>query len=102
SPLVVTASARLMGSGILSAVLEIPLLSDRFDMRSDVSLGPTLFSDFNRFAATNTAVKFTKGDVVGVDFSATVTGGSASGRVVPRYRALGFGFPHNRARPVAH
>jgi len=92
SPLVVTASARLMGSGLLSAVLEIPLLSDRFDMRYHGSLGPMLFTDFNRFAATNTAVKFTKGDVVGVDFSATVTGGTASGRVVPRYRDLGIGF----------
>jgi hypothetical protein len=91
-PLVVTASARLMGSGLLSAVLEIPLLSERFDMRYRGTLGPMPFTDFNRFAATNTTVKFTKGDVVGVDFSATVTGGSASGRVVPRYRDLAIGF----------
>ena len=52
------------------------------------SLGAMPFSDFNRFAARNTTVRFTHGDVLGVDFQATVTGGLARGRVVPRYRDL--------------
>jgi hypothetical protein len=100
-PLVVTASARLMGSGLLSAVFEIPLLSERFDMRYRGTLGPMPFTDFNRFAATNTAVRFTKGDVVGVDFSATVTAGRARGRVVPRYRDLAIGFTETGGGLVA-
>ncbi len=87
-PAVLTASTRLMGSGELSAVLEIPLLSRDFDMKYRGSLGAMPFTDFNRFAARNTTVRFTHGDVLGVDFEATVTGGLARGRVVPRYRDL--------------
>jgi hypothetical protein len=91
-PLVVTASARLMGAGRLEAGLEIPLLSSGFRMRYHGTLGPMPFSDFNRFAATNTGIRFDKGEVTGVEFSATVTDGRARGRVVPRYHDLGIGF----------
>ena len=90
-PAVFTASTRLMGTGTLSAVLEIPLLSQRFDMKYHGSLGPMPLTDFNRFAATNSDVHFTHGDVLGVDFDATVTAGRAKGRVVPRYRDLAIG-----------
>ena len=100
-PLVVTASARLMGSGLLSAVLDIPLLSERFDMSYRGTLGPMPFTDFNRFASTNSDVRFDKGDVVGVDFSATVTAGRARGRVVPRYRDLRIGFTETGGSLVA-
>jgi len=91
-PLVVTASAKLMGAGLLAAVLEIPLLSKGFDMRYHGTLGPMAFTDFNRFAATNTDIRFDKGEVVGVEFFAVVTDGRARGRVIPRYRDLGIGF----------
>jgi hypothetical protein len=91
-PLVVTASARLMGAGRLEARLEIPLLSSSFDLRYHGTLGPMPFTDFNRFAAPNTGIRFDKGEVVGVEFSATVKDGRARGRVVPRYRDLGIGF----------
>jgi hypothetical protein len=90
-PAVFTASARLMGTGALSTELEIPLLSQRFDMKYRGSLGPMPLTDFNRFAATNSDVHFTHGDVLGVDFEATVAGGLAKGRVVPRYRDLAIG-----------
>ncbi len=91
-PLVVTASARLMGSGRLEAQLEIPLLSSGFDLRYHGTLGPMPFADFNRFAGPNTGIRFDKGEVVGIEFSATVKDGRARGRVVPRYRDLGIGF----------
>jgi hypothetical protein len=90
-PAVLTASAKLMGTGLLSAVLEIPLLSERFDMKYHGTLGPMPFTDFNRFAAPNGDVHFTKGDVLGVEFDAVVTAGRAKGRVVPRYRNLAIG-----------
>ncbi len=90
-PAVLTASARLMGTGLLSAVLEIPLLSERFDMKYHGTLGPMPFTDFNRFAAPNSDVHFSHGDVLGVEFDAIVTAGRAKGRVVPRYRDLAIG-----------
>ena len=43
-------------------------------------------------APPNTGIRFDKGEVVGVEFSATVKDGRARGRVVPRYRDLGIGF----------
>jgi hypothetical protein len=91
-PLVVTASARLMGAGRLEAELEMPLLSRGLDLRYHGTLGPMPFADFNRFAAPNTGIRFDKGEVVGVEFSAAVTDGRARGRVVPRYRDLSIGF----------
>jgi hypothetical protein len=90
-PALLTASARIMGTGLLSAVLEIPLLSERFDMKYHGTLGPMPFTDFNRFAAPNSDVHFSHGDVLGVEFDATVTAGRAKGRVVPRYRNLAIG-----------
>ncbi len=90
-PAVLTASTRLMGTGLLATVLEIPLLSERFDMKYHGTLGPMPFTDFNRFAATNSDVHFAHGDVLGVEFNATVTAGRAKGWVVPRYRDLAIG-----------
>jgi len=90
-PALLTASARIMGTGLLSTVFEIPLLSERFDMKYHGSLGPMPFTDFNRFAVPNSDVHFSHGDVLGVEFDATVTAGRAKGRVVPRYRDLAIG-----------
>ena len=95
-PAVLTASARLMGTGLLSTVLEIPLLSERFDMKYHGSLGPMPFTDFNRFAAPNSDVHFSHGDVLGVEFDATVdrragegAGGAALSRSGDRARRQG-------------
>jgi hypothetical protein len=77
-PLVLTATASLMGTGRFSTVLEIPLLADRFSMRYRGTLGPMPLAEFNRFAAVNTPTKVRQGEVLGLAFDARVVDGHAT------------------------
>ena len=90
-PMVVTASARVMGVGRFSTVLEVPLDTDRFRMRYRGSVGPMPLPAFNRFVALNTDAKLRSGQALGLRFDARVVDDSATGRVIIRYRDLKLG-----------
>jgi hypothetical protein len=90
-PMVMTASAKLMGSGHLSTELEIPLLADRFRMRYRGTLGRMPMVDFNRFIAVNTPAKVRQGEALGLAFDARIVDGHATGRLIPRYRDFKIG-----------
>jgi len=90
-PMVLTASTKLMGSGHLATVLEIPLLADSFRVRYRGTVGPMPLTDFNRFAAINTGARLRSGEVLGLSFDARVIDDYATGRVIPQYRDLKLG-----------
>jgi hypothetical protein len=91
TPMVFTGSARFMGNGRFSTVLEIPLLADRFRMKYRGNLGPMPMIDFNRFIAVNTPAKVRRGEALGLTFDARVVDDHATGRLIPQYRDFKIG-----------
>lgn len=90
-PMVLTASTKLMGSGRLATVLQIPLLADSFRVRYRGTVGPMPLTDFNRFAAINTGARLRSGQALGLSFDGRVIDDYATGRVIPQYRDLKLG-----------
>ena len=90
-PMLLTASTKLMGSGRLATVLEIPLLADSLRVRYRGTLGPMPLTDFNRFAAINAGARLRSGQALGLSFDARVNDDVATGRVIPQYRDLKLG-----------
>ncbi|MES2124675.1 MAG: hypothetical protein V4503_08290 [Gemmatimonadota bacterium] len=93
TPMLLSADARLMGSGALHLEAEIPLLAPTFSMKFHGSVGAMDAEDFNRLIVDATGVRFIRGRIQGVRFSATVTGGVARGSVQPRWSGLGIEVP---------
>jgi hypothetical protein len=87
-PLRVEASARLMGEGLLTARLSVPL--DAPDFRYELSgrLGRMPAKAFNRFLSVNEAFAFDNGWVEEFEFRQTVRAGLARTTMTPRYRDL--------------
>ena len=87
-PLVVEASARLMGEGLLTVRLTVPLDAPDFRYRLSGSLGRMPATAFNRFLAVNEPFAFDGGWVEKIEFRQAVSGGLASTTMTPRYRDL--------------
>src|SRR5262249_54358333 len=77
-PMVMNASADLMGAGRLSATLAISLLADHLRMRYCGTLGSMPLVDFNRFMALNMPIKVRQGEGIGLAFDARVRDGRAT------------------------
>ena len=85
-PMVVQASALLLGQGKLETEIEIPLTATRFDMKYSGSLGPMGMLAFNAYAARVMPVRVTSGTMQAVRFSVVVRNGRSAGQVVPLYQ----------------
>ncbi len=84
-PMVVDASAFLLGRGKLEARFEIPLTAPEFDMQYTGSLGPMDMTELNRFVAKVFPLRVSQGSLRSVWFSVVVRNGRSTGRVVPVY-----------------
>ena len=85
-PVVIQASALLLGQGRLDTRIEIPLTATRFDMKYSGSLGPMSLLALNQFATKVTGARVTSGEVRSVKFAVVVRNGRSTGQVVPVYR----------------
>ncbi|KER09492.1 MAG: hypothetical protein HY22_11200 [[Candidatus Thermochlorobacteriaceae] bacterium GBChlB] len=97
TPAVLKASAYLMGTGKVSLVLDLPLLSETFSMRYHGELGRFDVKQLNSFAASEARVMFPSGKVERVSFSVEVEDGFATGSVQAIYKDLSLKvLPQNR------
>jgi len=85
-PVVITASALLLGQGKLDLTIEIPLAAPRFDMKYSGSLGPMDMTALNAFAEPVLGAKVSGGTAQSVRFSVVVTDGRSVGHITPLYR----------------
>ncbi len=86
APMVIRASALLLGQGKLETTVEIPLAASRFDMKYSGSLGPMDLTAINAFAEPVMSAKISSGSLQGVRFSVVVRNGRSVGQVTPLYR----------------
>ncbi len=93
APFRLIADAKLMGRGAFHFELELPLFSETFAMTYRGRLGPMPTEALNAFAADGAGVRFTSGSIQSIQFEATVSGGRARGRIMPRWEGLGVEFP---------
>ena len=84
-PMVVRASALLLGQGKLETEIEIPLTAPEFDMKYSGSLGPISMLAFNAYAEQVMPLRVTSGAMQSVRFSVVVRNGRSTGQVVPVY-----------------
>ena len=84
-PMLVHASALLLGQGKLETDIEIPLTAARFDMKYSGSLGPISMLAFNAYAEQVMPVRVTSGAMQSVRFAVVVRNGRSTGQVVPVY-----------------
>lgn len=97
TPAVLDASALLLGTGALQAHLEMPLLSETFDMRLRGSLGKFNVTTLNAFVASEARVSFSSGAVERVWFNLSVEDDYARGTIHALYRNLALNIlPQNR------
>jgi hypothetical protein len=87
-PLRIEASARLMGEGLLTARLSVPL--DAPDFRYELSgrLGGMNAEAFNRFLSVNEGFEFDGGRVEEIELRQSMRAGRAGTTMTPRYRDL--------------
>lgn len=97
TPAILDATAWLLGTGAIYAHLEMPLLSETFDMRLHGRLGKFDVTALNAFTASEARVSFSSGTVEKVWFNLSVKNGYASGTVHALYRNLALNIlPQNR------
>lgn len=85
-PMVVQASALVLGQGKLETIIEIPLTAARFDMKYSGTLGPMDMTMFNAYTARVMPMRVTGGSLQAVRLSVVVRNGRSVGQVVPLYR----------------
>jgi len=98
TPLRLSARAKLMGSGTLDAVIELPLLADGLDGRYRAELGPMDASELNELVTPLTGIAFKSGALTSLVLSARVRDGVYDGTLVPQFRDLGVDFPQSAAQ----
>ena len=85
-PMVVRASALVLGQGKLETTIEIPLTAARFDMNYSGTLGPMDMTAFNAYTARVMPMRLTGGTLQAVRVSVVVQNGRSVGQVVPLYQ----------------
>lgn len=85
-PMLIDASAMLLGASKLETTIEIPLGAPRFDMKYSGSLGPMDMTVLNQFAAKVFSARIGSGNLQSVKFSVVVRNGRSTGQIVPIYR----------------
>lgn len=85
-PMVIKASALLLGQGKLETTIEIPLMASQFDMKYSGSLGPMDMTAINRLSEPVASMKLTGGSLQSLRFSMLVRNGRSAGQVTPLYR----------------
>jgi hypothetical protein len=72
-------------SALLSTYFVVPLRARRFDMTYRGTLGPMRADHLNQLIEATTPIRIVRGDVVGLEFRATVSDGFTVGTITPRY-----------------
>jgi hypothetical protein len=98
TPLRLSARAKLMGSGTLDAVIELPLLADGLYGRYRAELGPMDASELNELVTPLMGIAFKSGALTSLVLAARVRDGVYDGTLVPQFRDLGIDFPQSAAQ----
>ena len=85
-PMVVQASALVLGQGKLETTIEIPLTAARFDMHYSGTLGPMDITAFNAYTAQVMPMRLAGGTLQAVRVNVVVKNGRSVGQVVPLYQ----------------
>ena len=85
-PVVIKASALLLGKGKLETTIEIPLMASQFDMKYSGSLGPMDLTAISALSEPVASMKLTDGSLQSLRFSVLVRNGRSVGQVTPLYR----------------
>ncbi|MBP2648519.1 MAG: hypothetical protein H6Q77_2143 [Gemmatimonadetes bacterium] len=85
-PMVVQASALVLGQGKLETTIEIPLTAARFDMNYSGTLGPMDITAFNAYTARVMPMRLAGGTLQAVRVRVVVQNGRSVGQVVPLYQ----------------
>jgi len=85
-PMVIKASALLLGKGKLETTIEIPLMASQFDMKYSGSLGPMDLTAISALSEPVASMKLTDGSLQSLRFSVLVRNGRSVGQVTPLYR----------------
>jgi hypothetical protein len=93
TPLRLDAKAQFMGAGPLTARIEFPLLSPRFDARYRAELGRMDATKLNEILGPLVGIEIKEGEFTSLLLSARVRNGVYSGTLVPQYRNLGVSIP---------
>jgi hypothetical protein len=93
TPFRLIGDASLMGAGALHVEWEVPLVSRDFEMHWKGSLGPMDPKALNSFLPNAMGMKFTGGEIRGVEWDAVVSKGLATGKMSPRWHDLHIGLP---------
>ena len=87
-PMTLNARAYLQNVGRLDVRFVVPLDAPQFDMTFRGTLGAMPVTSLNAFVRETFSLRLAKGQVVGINFSATVANGVARGTITPRYNDL--------------
>ena len=98
TPLRLSARAKLMGSGTLDAVIELPLLADGLDGRYRAELGPMDAAELNELLTPLLGISFKSGAFTSLVLAARVRDGVYDGTLVPQFRDIGIDFPQSAAQ----
>jgi hypothetical protein len=90
APLRLSFTTQFQDSARLTAHFAVPLRGRRFDMTYRGTLGPMSAGHLNQFVEATTPMRIVRGEVVGIEFGATVSNGLTLGTVTPRYNNLTF------------
>jgi hypothetical protein len=85
-PVVITASALLLGQGKLETTIEIPLTASRYDMKYSGTLGAMPLTAISAFSEPVLSAAVTSGTLQSVRFSVVVRNGRSVGQITPIYQ----------------